>query len=53
MDTRLHPVLDLEVGYSLDGDYNVTRVAAKTAWYSSCVIWSRGGAIARSVGASI
>ena len=29
--TRLHPVLDLEVGSSLHGEYSVTCVADKTA----------------------
>ena len=41
------------MGSSLDDKYSVTRVAAKVAWYSSCVRWSRGGAIVRSVGGRI
>ena len=37
------------MGYSLDDEYSVTRVVAKAAWYSPCVICSMFGASTRSV----
>ena len=49
----MHPVLDPEVGSSLDDKYSVTRVASKAACYIPCVRWGRGGASARSVGGRI
>ena len=38
---------------SLEYEYSVTRVDAKTAWDSPCVRWSRGGSGARSDGGRI
>ena len=35
--------LDLEVVSRFDEGYSATRVAAKVARYSPCMIWSRGG----------
>ena len=37
------------MGSILDDEYSLTCVVTKTAWYSSCVIWSRGGEIGSSV----
>ena len=48
LDARLNLQLDPEVGSRLDGEYSVTRVATKVAWYSPCMICSRGGASASS-----
>ena len=45
--------MDTEVGSSLEDEYSVTCVAVQAAWYSLCVILSRGGAIARSDGGRI
>ena len=50
LDAQLHPGLEPEVGYSLDDKYSVTCVATEVAWYSPCVMWSRGGASGRSDG---
>ena len=50
LDSRLHTVLDPEVGSSPEHKYSVNRVAAKAAWYSPFVRWSRGGAITKSDG---
>ena len=38
------------MGSILDGGYSVVCVAIKVAWYSPCVIWSRGGTSGRSDG---
>ena len=40
----------MEVGSSLEYEYSVTCAAAKTAWYSPCVRWGRGGVSASSDG---
>ena len=40
--------MDPEVGSVLEYKYSVTCVASKVDWYRLCVIWSKGGAIARS-----
>ena len=50
LDVRLHPGLEPEVGFILDNEYGVARVATEVAWYSPCVMWSRGGASGRSDG---
>ena len=44
LDAGIHPGMDLEMGSSLDDEYSVTHVATEVAWYSPCVMWSRGGA---------
>ena len=31
------------MGSIFDGKYSVTRVSTEVAWYSPCVLWSRGG----------
>ena len=49
-DVRLHPGLDPEGGSSIDGDYSVACVAPAVAWYSVCVMCSRGGASGMSNG---
>ena len=49
LDTRLHPVLDPEVGSILVYEYSVTCGAAKAAWYIPCVRWILGGASERGV----
>ena len=36
------------MGSILDNEYSLTRVATEVAWYSLCVIWSKGGASGRS-----
>ena len=36
------------MGSSLEEEYSVTRLAKNKAWYSTCVIWSRGETNARS-----
>ena len=46
-DARVHPGMDPEVGSSLDDEYSVIFVATEVAWYKTCVMWSRGGAIGR------
>ena len=50
LDAQLHPVLDPEVGFRLDDEYSVTRMATEVVWYSPCVMWSRGGVSGRSDG---
>ena len=50
MDVRLHLGLELKVESNLDEEYSVTCVAAKVAWYSLCIIWSRSGTQLRRVG---
>ena len=50
LDVQLHPGLDPEGGSSIDGEYSVTCVAPVMAWYSVCVMWSRGGASGMSDG---
>ena len=44
MDARLHLGLDPELIFILDDEYSVTCVVTEVAWYSPCVMWSRGGA---------
>ena len=45
--------LDPEVGSNLEYEYSVTLVAAKVAWYTPCVILSRGGTSEMSDGGII
>ena len=49
----MHLGVNLEVEFSLEYGYSVTRVATKMAWYSPCVIWIRGGKSASSNGGII
>ena len=38
------------MGSSLDDEYSVTYVAAKLAWYSPCIRWSKDWVSGRSRG---
>ena len=46
----MYPVIDPEVGFSIDDKYSVIRVAMKVAWYIPCLRWIKSGAIVRVVG---
>ena len=48
-----HLGMDLEVGSSLEYEYNVTNEAAKTARYSPCVRRSLGGVSGRILGGRV
>ena len=48
-----HPVLDLEVGSSLEYEYNVTDEAVEAACYSPYVRRSLGGVSGRSLGGKV
>ena len=48
-----YPVLDPEVGSSLEYEYSVTHGSLKETWYSSCVRRSLGEASGRSLGEKV